>query len=107
MGHETIDVVARIRLLTPEEGGRSAPLVAGSSYRPVHNFWGTDVDKKGYATGFIDLPPGKDVYPGDEVTAKVAFIYWDLLLPELRVGRRWQFQDGSHVVGEATIIDML
>ena len=60
--------ITSIRFLSMEEGGRSSPLLGGGSYRPNHNFFGAD--NRDMCMGFIELPEGQQVAPGDTIQTK-------------------------------------
>ncbi len=107
MEAKEITVRARISLLRADQGGRTRPLVGGSSYRPNHNFWGDDVGTKGFAVGIINLPTGHDPLPGESFEVEVIFLPWKELTPELYPGREWSIQEGAKLVGYASVLQVL
>lgn len=107
MEDSAISVLARIRFLSEEEGGRTAPVRGGYSYRPNHSFWGDDAATKGYAIGLINLPLGQDIHPGEETEVEVIFLPWPELTPELHTGRIWRIQEGAKIVGYGEILKVL
>jgi elongation factor Tu len=84
--------VARVYVLTKEEGGRHTPFYNG--YRPQFYLRTTDV------TGSIGLPDGAEmVMPGDNVDMTV-----ELITPiALEVGQRFAIREGGRTVGAGAI----
>ncbi len=84
--------VARVYVLTREEGGRHTPFYNG--YRPQFYLRTTDV------TGNITLPEGMEmVMPGDNVDMAV-----ELITPiALETGQRFAIREGGHTVGAGAI----
>jgi elongation factor Tu len=84
--------VARVYVLSREEGGRHTPFYNG--YRPQFYLRTTDV------TGAIGLPEGAEmVMPGDHVDMKV-----ELITPiALEVGQRFAIREGGRTVGAGAI----
>ena len=107
MEAKEITVRAQINLLRANQGGRARPLVGGSSYRPNHNFWGRDVETKGFAVGIINLPTGYDPLPGETFEVDVIFLPWKELTPELYPGREWSIQEVAKLVGYGRILKVL
>ncbi len=99
-----VRIRARIHLLTTEQGGRAAPIVGGFSYRPNHNFF--EPDAPDMSMGFMGLPEGVNLYPGESVDLDLALSIWPALTPEIRVGREWRIQEGSRLVGTGTILEI-
>jgi elongation factor Tu len=87
--------VARVYVLTKEEGGRHTPFYNG--YRPQFYLRTTDV------TGAIRLPEGTEmVMPGDNVDMGV-----ELITPiALETGQRFAIREGGHTVGAGAIISI-
>jgi elongation factor Tu len=84
--------VARVYVLSREEGGRHTPFYNG--YRPQFYLRTTDV------TGAIGLPEGAEmIMPGDNVDMKV-----ELITPiALEVGQRFAIREGGRTVGAGAI----
>ena len=84
--------VARVYVLTKEEGGRHTPFYNG--YRPQFYLRTTDV------TGAIGLPEGLEmVMPGDNVDMTV-----ELITPiALETGQRFAIREGGRTVGAGAI----
>jgi len=98
-----IAIKATVRLLPTTESGRTQPICG--SYRPNHNFFGPDnIDM---AIGFIDLPDGVEVHPGESIECNILFSPWDRLEGELYAGREWRIQEGHKLVGIGTVLDVL
>ncbi len=103
MKAQRIRVIARIRLLSTAEGGRVGPL--RGSWRPNHNFFGPD--DRDMTVGFIDLPEGVALQPGDTIELPIAFWNWPGLEGQIHPGREWRIQEGAKLVGIGTILDVL
>ncbi len=97
-------VRANIRLLPTAEGGRAAP-IRGRSYRPNHNFFGPE--NRNMTVGFINLPEGKELYPGESIDLPITFWNWPGLEGCIYPGRQWPIQEGAKLVGIGTIIEVL
>jgi elongation factor Tu len=84
--------IARVYVLTKEEGGRHTPFYNG--YRPQFYLRTTDV------TGAITLPEGAEmVMPGDNVEMGV-----ELITPiALEVGQRFAIREGGRTVGAGAL----
>jgi elongation factor Tu len=87
--------VARVYVLTKEEGGRHTPFYNG--YRPQFYLRTTDV------TGAIGLTGGAEmIMPGDNVDMNV-----ELITPiALETGQRFAIREGGHTVGAGAIIEI-
>jgi elongation factor Tu len=88
--------VARVYVLTREEGGRHTPFYNG--YRPQFYLRTTDV------TGSIGLTGGAEmVMPGDNVDMGV-----ELITPiALETGQRFAIREGGHTVGAGAITEIV
>jgi elongation factor Tu len=88
--------VARVYVLTKEEGGRHTPFYNG--YRPQFYLRTTDV------TGSIGLPDGAEmIMPGDNVDMTV-----ELITPiALEVGQRFAIREGGRTVGAGAITTII
>ncbi|CAN5247835.1 hypothetical protein BH09PSE1_BH09PSE1_26790 [soil metagenome] len=99
-----IKVIASIRLLTAAEGGRTTPL-QGGSYRPNHNFF--EPDDREMTIGFIELPEGAQIPPGETFETALSFWRWDGLEGQIYPGREWRIQEGWKLVGFGTVLKLL
>jgi elongation factor Tu len=88
--------IARVYVLTKEEGGRHTPFYNG--YRPQFYLRTTDV------TGSIGLPDGAEmIMPGDNVDMTV-----ELITPiALEVGQRFAIREGGRTVGAGAITTII
>jgi elongation factor Tu len=88
--------VARVYVLSREEGGRHTPFYNG--YRPQFYLRTTDV------TGAIGLPEGAEmIMPGDNVDMSV-----ELITPiALEVGQRFAIREGGRTVGAGAITSIV
>jgi len=103
MSIDLVHVIAEVRLLPTNEGGKTIPLCG--SYRPNHNFF--DASDTVMTVGAIELPEGVKVYPGEAVVAPIALLWWPGLASQIHVGREWRIQEGAHLVGFGRIIRVL
>jgi elongation factor Tu len=88
--------VARVYVLTKEEGGRHTPFYNG--YRPQFYLRTTDV------TGSIGLPDGAEmIMPGDNVDMTV-----ELITPiAIETGQRFAIREGGRTVGAGAITSII
>lgn len=103
MASDRVRVRAEVRLLTTSESGRSAPV--RGSYRPNHNFF--DADNREMAMGFIDLPSGAELHPGETMEVPITFSTWPRLAGEIYPGREWRIQEGGLLVGVGKVLKVL
>jgi translation elongation factor EF-Tu-like GTPase len=101
-GADTITIKANIRLLPSAESGRTTPI--RGSYRPNHNFFGPD--DRNMTIGFIDLPSGTELYPGESVELTITFLVWPGLHDQIYPGREWRIQEGANLVGIGTVLEI-
>lgn len=101
---ETVDVVARVRLLTTEEGGRAHPLIGSHPYRPNHNFF--DADNIVMCVGQLDIVGSGPKYPGDTFECPIRLILPLALANNMRPGREWRIQEGRKLVAEAELVEL-
>ena len=105
MTDDRVRLRASIQFLSTEEGGRSSPLLGGGSYRPNHNFFGPD-DRE-MCMGFIELPEGQQVAPGETIQTEMTLWIYPTVKPEISVGRQWRIQEGARLVAVGTILEIL
>jgi translation elongation factor EF-Tu-like GTPase len=103
MNDKGILVRANIRLLPIAESGRTAPI--RGSYRPNHNFFGPD--NRNMTIGFIDLPNGQELHPGESIELPIRFWNWPGLEGQIYPGREWRIQEGVKLVGIGTVLEVL
>jgi len=102
MDPERISVRANVRLLPASEGGRTSAI--RGSYRPNHNFLGPD--NRNMTIGFIDLPEGMELCPGESIDLPIVFWNWPGLKDQIYPGRVWRIQEGAKLVGIGTVIEV-
>ncbi|NWK98437.1 hypothetical protein DM806_22790 [Sphingobium lactosutens] len=100
MSRDFVHVIAEVQLLPTNEGGRTNPIYG--SYRPNHNFFGPD--DAVMTAGFIELPEGLAMNPGETITVPIALWWWPGLTGQIYVGREWRVQEGPHLVGFGRVI---
>jgi hypothetical protein len=91
MNDKGITVRANVRLLPTSESGRVAPIKG--SYRPNHNFFGPD--DRTMIVGFIELPDGIELHPGDSIDLPITLWNWPGLEGQIYPGREWRMQDSA------------
>jgi len=58
-------------------------------------------------TGFINLPDGKILNPGESIEIEIQFWKWPGLDGQIYRGRQWRIQEGAKLVGIGTVLDVL
>ena len=94
MNSTVFRVLAEVRLLSTEAGGRTTAV--RGVYRPNHNFF--EPDNPEMAIGTIELPTGEELSPGETRTLPITFIAWPPLA-QITPGRQWRIQEGHRLVG--------
>lgn len=100
---EFIKVVATVTLVATDQGGRTGPI--RGSYRPNHNFFGPD--NREMAVGFIDLPEGVELTPGQSIETPISVWSWPRLAAEVHAGTEWTIQEGAKVVGFGKVLEVM
>ena len=95
------DFIATLTYLTTEQGGRQTP--AFSSYRPQVKFEFAEMQTSGQQT-FIDR---NIVYPGDTVEAEIKIISVDYFAGQLKEKMKFDFREGSRIIGTGQIKHIL
>lgn len=103
MRFERVLVRAHIELLPTAESGRTAPI--RGSYRPNHNFFGPG--DKNMTIGFVDLPEGTELHPGESIELPILFWSWPGVKDQIYPGRAWRIQEGGKLVGIGTVLEVL
>jgi translation elongation factor EF-Tu-like GTPase len=93
-----LHVIARIKLLKTEEGGRTSFVRSG--YRPNIQFGGL------YTDGAFTFLDRQQAYPGDECEVYITFVRPDYVKEYLRVGACFAMMEGPRKVGEGTILSL-
>ena len=57
--------------------------------------------------GFIELPEGEQVAPGDTIQTDITLWIYSAVKPKMRVGREWRVQEGGKLVAVGTILEVL
>jgi hypothetical protein len=58
-------------------------------------------------TGFLDLPEGTDLHPGESIELPITFWYWSGLKDQIYPGREWRIQEGGRLIGIGTVLEVL
>lgn len=93
------DIEAEITFLTTEEGGRKIPAFSG--YRPQFYYDGHDWDAVQEYLGV------SEVYPGQAVTAELAFLSPQCHVGKLYLGKEFLVREGQRVVARGKITKIL
>ena len=100
---ELLEIKAKVKLLTAEEGGRKTGFISG--YRPNHVF---EYNKQGELLqtyiGDIVFDGQEIIEPGEEKEVNVRFIPSQPIEQYLQTGRTWWLHEGSKLIGEAKVI---
>jgi len=91
------DFIATLQYLPTEQGGRQTPAFSG--YRPQIKFEFTDMQTSAQQT-FINR---KIVYPGDTVEAEITIIPFDYFAGQLKEKMKFDFREGSTILGKGQI----
>jgi len=91
------DFIATLQYLPTEQGGRQTPAFSG--YRPQIKFEFADMQTSGQQT-FINR---KIVYPGDTVEAEIKIISVDYFAGQLKEKMKFDFREGSTILGTGQI----
>lgn len=97
-----INVIAEIRFLSTDEGGKSCPVRA--HYRPNHNFGAPD--NQAFYIGQVEVMPGDEIAPGQSRRVSIRFISGAGLRELLTQGREWRVQEGSKLVATARVVEV-
>lgn len=93
------DIEAEIRFFRTDEGGRKGP--ARTGYRPQFYYHGHDWD------AVHEYPDCEWVYPGDTITAYLAFLSPEAHVGRLAPGTVFQIREGAKVVAEGRVTKLL
>jgi hypothetical protein len=89
------DIIASVRLLSTDEGGRKSPIVASA--------FGCIFEHEGEANDCRLLLDGKgDVWPGQQLSVPIKFLCPELVRPRIRIGDSFLLREGK-VIGRGTI----
>jgi elongation factor Tu len=97
-----IDVVADIRFLSTNEGGKSCAVRA--HYRPNHNFGSPD--NRAFYIGQVEVAAGDEIAPGESRRVPIRFLSGRGLRELLFQGREWRVQEGSKLVAIARLVEV-
>jgi len=97
---EPIRVIARVTLLTTDEGGKTRPFT--KNYRPNHNFGKPQSNQ--FYIGQIEVPENTWIHPGETHDLTITFLPGPALSELLQVGRTWRIQEGSKLVARGQVL---
>jgi translation elongation factor EF-Tu-like GTPase len=95
-------VLARLRVLTPEEGGRSLPILNG--YRSCWDIGATYEGEPCLNDAPLLIEGADRIELGEEVNVRLHPLLWDFW-QDIHVGQRIEMREGSRTVGVATILE--
>ena len=98
-----LGVLANVRMLGAEEGGRTT--AAKHPYRPNHNFG--NPSNRDFYIGQFELGASECISPGESRLLGIRFIGSPGLLGLLTPGREWRLQEGTQLVGTATLVQLV
>ena len=102
---DVINIKALLKLLTVDSGGRTTPIVTG--YRPNHVFEYTHGKIATTYIGEVYFDKVISIAPGEMAEVIVSFSDAGNIDTYLNVGRQWFIHEGSRLVGQAEIIELL
>ena len=100
---EALYVEASFHLLPTDDGGRKTPVTG--NFRPNHNFGNRK--NTDFYIGEIKFAEDDWMFPGETRNVRVRFLNVQGLEELLEVGRKWRIQECMHLVGEATVTNIL
>jgi elongation factor Tu len=101
-GHP-IEVIADVRFLSVDEGGRTRPVRTG--YRPNHNFG--PADGRDFYIGQIEIAAGDEITPDESRRVSIRFISGPGLSELLVPGREWRIQEALKLVALARVVEVV
>lgn len=102
---DTKFVRALLKLKPTNEGGRQSAILSG--YRPNHVFEYVDGQVLSAFIGEIQFDDSPPIKPGTEREVVIRFLFVPKLDEYLTVGRQWWIHEGSRLIGEATVTEIL
>src|SRR5687768_11860302 len=103
--NDLIIVKAKIRLKTPEEGGRKTGIKAG--YRPNHVFeQPSDIRNIKAYIGDIQFTDQETMQPGETKIVTVRFLRNEQVEKFMHVGQRWFIYEVPRLIAEGEIIQL-
>lgn len=99
-----ITLTVHVDLLTPENGGRTRPILSG--YRPLCVM--RKPDEKQVVIGLCELQLANQIYPGDSGDGRLSFSVdvSDLVRSLVTVGARFLLAEGNRPIGSAEVRDI-
>ena len=58
------------------------------------------------AVGFVRLPDGVELHPGESIDCDIDFWPWEGLEGQIYPGREWRIQEGGKLVGIGTVLSV-
>ncbi|HET9449632.1 MAG TPA: hypothetical protein VFO83_02055 [Aggregicoccus sp.] len=97
-------ILARLRLLTTEEGGRKGPIA--SDYRPDWNIGNRHEGRLELNGGRVFLEDREWLHPGEESVVRVEPLVSDRWM-HVTPGMQMAMHEGSHICGVATVLETI
>jgi translation elongation factor EF-Tu-like GTPase len=95
------DFRAELQYFTTEQGGRNTPAFTDYFPQVKFNFSETQI---GGRQKFIDK---EVVYPGENVAVEITLLSPEAFNKKLRVGFKFDFREGSKIMGTGIILEIL
>jgi hypothetical protein len=102
---ELIQVKARLKIKTTEDGGRESGFISG--YRPNMVFEYTDGQFLQTFIGDIIFNDQPTIEPGEEKVVTVRFLSNQPIEKYLNIGRKWWIYEVPKLIGEAEILEII
>jgi hypothetical protein len=106
ISRETIRVLAKLRVLTSDEGGHRKSGIK-SGYRPNHVFESTDSKLQKTFIGEITFDQQAWIYPGEERIVNVKFFDCENIDEFIQVGREWDIYEYPNLMAKARIVEII
>lgn len=101
--HQPADFLAKVYLLSPEEGGRSLPVSIG--YRP-QIYFNINVEKITCTSGSWQKMGTDKLLPGQSTEIEIAILAKEYYKNSLAVGMKFPLKEGSVKIAEGVILEI-
>jgi translation elongation factor EF-Tu-like GTPase len=97
-------ILARLRLLPAEEGGRKEPVF--SDYRPHWNIGNTFEGEPELNDARVFLEDRERLYPGEECVVRIEPLFAERWM-HVNAGMQLPMHEGSRIYGMATVLEVI
>ena len=98
-----LDIKAKVKLLSTEEGGRHTPIIGSVAFRPNHNFG--NADNRIFYIGQINFDKDDTIFPGEERIVEIVFLNVKGLNEILSTGTTWRIQEGPALIATGEVLE--